>query len=109
MMLTRPAANVFERAVWIRELAVVGGLSAAFLSLLGLVARSAPTAFDRRWMPELQAIPWGELAFVPRLGSDLGGGWIGLIVAPALVVATFAGLLRWRLFLLLGAIFVLHF
>jgi membrane-associated phospholipid phosphatase len=108
--MTRPFGTVAsERGVWFRELCLTGGLSVAFLTLLLLVVESAPTSFDRRWAAEIQAIPWGELAFVPRLGSDLGGGTSDLFVLPALVAVAFACLRRWRLLLLQGAVVALHF
>jgi membrane-associated phospholipid phosphatase len=97
------------RSLVLRECVVLGGLAAAFASLMLLVARSAPTAFDRRWAAEIQAIPWGELAFVPRLGSDLGGGVSGAYVVPAVVVAGFVAFRQWRPLLLLGAVVALHF
>jgi membrane-associated phospholipid phosphatase len=98
-----------DRSALLRECVVLGGLAAAFATLLLLVARSAPTSFDRRWAAEIQAIPWGELAFVPRLGSDLGGGVSGAYLVPAIVVAGFVAFRQWRPLLLLGAVIVLHF
>ena len=97
------------RDACIREVVIVGGLLAAFLTLLLVVDRSAPTPFDRRLAGEIQAIPWGELAVIPRLGSDLGGGVFGLYVAPAVAAAAFVARRRWRLLALLLAVFALHF
>lgn len=97
------------RSVMVREAAVVGGLTAAFLSLLLVVGLSAPTSFDRWLAGVIQAIPWGGLAFVPRVGSDLGGGVYGFYVVPALAAGTFITLRRWRLLALLIAVFLLHY
>jgi membrane-associated phospholipid phosphatase len=110
MAMTRPIGSIaLERGAVLRESAVLGGLLAAFATLMLLVVRTAPTSFDRRWAAEIQAIPWGDLAFVPRLGSDLGGGLSGQFVVPAIVVAGVVAWRRWRLLLLLGAVTVLHF
>jgi membrane-associated phospholipid phosphatase len=107
-MTRRTAAVPLSPAVlW--ETIVVGSLAAAFLTLLLIVDRSAPTAFDRRYADQIQAIPWGALAFVPRLASDLGGGLYGFYLAPALTALAFAALRRWRLLALLLAVYVLHF
>jgi membrane-associated phospholipid phosphatase len=97
------------RDEWTWECGIVGALLAAFLTLLLAVDHSAPTSLDRRLAGQIQAIPWGALDFVPRLGSDLGGGVVGLVVAPLLAAATFAALRRWRLLVPLLAIFALHF
>ncbi|MGH2559575.1 MAG: phosphatase PAP2 family protein [Thermomicrobiales bacterium] len=97
------------RTVWIWELGIVGGLAAAFLTLLIVVTRSAPTSFDRRLAEEIQAIPWGILAFIPRLGSELGGGLYGFYLIPALTAAAFALLRHWRPLALLLAVYLLHF
>ena len=93
---------------WRREAALVGGLGAAFLALLVVVVRQGPTSLDRRLAAEIQGIGWGAFAFVPRLGSDLGGD-IGFYVAPAVLAAGFVAWRQWRLLGLLLAIFVLHF
>jgi undecaprenyl-diphosphatase len=93
--------------VW--EAAPVGGLVVGFVALLLIVRQAAPTDFDRRWAAEIQAIPWGEFAFVPHLGSDLGGGLYGAILAPALIAGTFVAWRRWRLLALLGVVVALHF
>src|SRR3712207_1946811 len=97
------------RNLWVWEVGVVGGLAPPFLALLLFVDHSVPTSFDRRLAGEIQSIPWGALAFVPRLGSDLGGGAYGFYIAPAVAAAAFAARRRWRLLALLLAVFVLHF
>lgn len=102
-------ATVSFRNDWIGELGVVGGLAAAFLALLIVVNRSAPTSFDRWLAAEIQAIPWGALALVPRLGSEVGGGRFGFYVLPAAAAAVFALRRRWRLLALLVAVYILHF
>jgi membrane-associated phospholipid phosphatase len=107
-MVRRTAAVPLPPAVlW--EAFVVGGLAVAFLTLLLAIDHSAPTAFDRRFADQIQAIPWGALAFVPRLASDLGGGLYGFYLAPALAAFAFAALRRWRLLALLLGVYVLHF
>lgn len=98
-----------NRNPWVSEIAIVGILAGAFLALLLLVHRSAPTAFDRRFADDIQAIPWGRFAVIPEVGSELGGGIVGFYIAPALVAAAFVALKRWRLLALLGAVYVLHF
>ena len=109
-MVRRLASTITAaRDVWLWELGIIGGLAAAFLTLLLVVTQAAPTAFDRRFAGEIQAIPWGALAFVPRLGSEVGGGVFGLYVAPAGAAVAFAARRRWRLLALLLAVFVLHF
>ena len=109
--MTRRLASTIGpfRDAWIWECGIVGGLFAAFLTLLLVVNYSAPTSLDRRLTGEIQAIPWGALEFVSRLGSDLGGGVFGIVVAPAVVAAGFATWRRWRLLVLLLAVFALHF
>jgi undecaprenyl-diphosphatase len=102
-------ANDPGRSGWVWEIGLVGGLVVGFVALLLVVIRAAPTAFDRRWAAEIQAIPWGELAFVPHLGSDLGGGVYGAFLAPTLTAGAFVVGRRWREFALLGAVFLLHF
>ena len=94
--------------VWGREVAIVGGLAAAFVTLLLVVECAAPTSFDRRLAGQIQSIPWGEFGFVPRLGSDLGGVF-GFYVLPAIVAVAFVAWRQWRLLALLAAVFVLHF
>ncbi len=109
-MLSRLAAAVrAKRRVYLCEAALVGSLTAAFLTLLLVVSVSAPTSVDRRLGGAIQSIPWGDLAFIPRIGSDLGGGVYGFYLVPALVTSGFVALRRWRLVALLLAIFVLHY
>ena len=109
-MVTRLASvSGSSRLIRIWEAGIVGALIVAFLALLLFVDHSAPTSFDRRFAAEIQAIPWGRLAFVPRLGSDLGGGVIGFYAAPAIAAVAFVAWRRWRLLALLLAVFVLHF
>jgi membrane-associated phospholipid phosphatase len=93
--------------IW--ESLVAGGVVAAFLTLLVIVSHSAPTSFDLRFAREIQSIPWGTFAFVPRIGSDLGGGVFGAFVAPTIAAAAFAVLRQWRLLALLLAVVALHF
>ena len=102
-------ANGTGRRAWVWEVGLVGGMVVGFVALLLVVSQAAPTAFDRHWAAEIQAIPWGELAFVPHLGSDLGGGLYGALVAPALTAGAFVVGRRWRQLALLGAVFLLHF
>ena len=97
-----------RRDFWTRETSILGGLVVPFLVLLFIVERSAPTSVDRWLLGEIQAIPWGGLAFVPGLGSDIGGGAFGLYVAPAGAAAAFVALRSWRLLALLVAVFALH-
>ncbi|MGH2533327.1 MAG: phosphatase PAP2 family protein [Thermomicrobiales bacterium] len=97
------------RNVWTGECAIVGGLAAAFLTLLLIVNHAAPTSLDRRLAEEIQAIPWGTLAFVPRLGSEFGGGLYGFYLFPAAAAAIFVLLRHWRLLALLLAVYLLHF
>ena len=59
-------------------------------------------------MSDVQGVPWGKFSFIPRLGSDIGGGVYGSYVVPGVVGAFFAATRRWRLLALLGLIFVLH-
>ena len=109
-MLSHLASAVrAHRRLCLREAAIVGGLSAAFVTLLLVVIASAPTALDRWLIGEIQAIPWGALAFVPRVGSDLGGGVYGFYLVPALAACVFVAFRRWRLVALLLAVFVLHY
>ena len=94
---------------WLGHAAVVGALSAAFLLLLWIVQRAAPTELDRTLAREIQAIPWGSFAFVPRWGSEIGGGLIGFYVAPPLLALGLILARSWRLLALLAAVFALHF
>jgi undecaprenyl-diphosphatase len=95
--------------VFTRDIIVVAGLVAAFLTLLGIVSLGAPTSLDRYLAGQIQAIPWGSLAFIPRLGSDLGGGVYGFYVVPAVAATTLGALRRWRLLALLLGVFALHY
>jgi undecaprenyl-diphosphatase len=97
------------RRAWLQELLILGALGGAFLVLLLFVDHSAPSAFDRSVAGAIQSIRWGELAFVPRLGSDLGGGVYGFYVAPAVAAVILTAMRRWRLLALLVAVFALHY
>ena len=109
-MLSRLACAVHaNRRVCLREAAIVGGLAGTFVLLLLVVIASAPTPLDRRLGGSIQSIPWGELAFIPRVGSDLGGGVYGFYLVPTLAACVFAALWRWRLVALLLAVFALHY
>ena len=101
-------APLRRRDAWTRETSIVGGLVVPFLLLLFIVERSAPTRFDRWLVGEIQAFPWGDFAFVPQLGSDIGGGVFGLYIAPAGAAAAFLALRSWRLLALLVSVFALH-
>lgn len=106
----RPASTIGPlRDAWIWECGFVGAPLAAFLTLLLVVNHSAPTSLDLQLARDIQAIPWGALDFIPRLGSDLGGGVFGLYLAPGLAAAGFAARRQWRLLALLVAVFALHF
>src|SRR6266545_5005144 len=98
-----------NRRFWVREIQIVGGLCTAFLALLLLVNASAPTSFDRWVAGSIQSIPWGDFAAIPRAGSDIGGGVYGFYAIPAVAAIVFAALRRWRLLVLLLAVFVLHY
>jgi membrane-associated phospholipid phosphatase len=84
-------------------------LVTAFLMLLLAVDHTAPSGFDRRGAALIQAIPWGQLAFLPQLGSDLGGGLYGFYVLPALVGGYVAVRRQWRVLALLLGVFALHY
>jgi membrane-associated phospholipid phosphatase len=60
-------------------------------------------------MRDVQGIPWGSLSFIPRLGSDVGGGVYGAYLMPAVAGVGFAATRQWRLLGLLAAVFVLHY
>ena len=94
---------------WRRELPLLAGLSAGFLALLVIVLNGAPTGADRWLGSQIQSIPWGAFSFIPRLGSDLGGGVYGFYVIPTLVGAVLAVKREWKLLVLLAGVFVLHF
>jgi len=97
------------RRYWFSHAAFAAVLSVAFLALLWIVRRSAPTEFDRALAREIQAIDWGAFVFFPRLGSEIGGGPIGFYVAPIVLATIFAFRRAWRLLALLAAVFLLHF
>jgi undecaprenyl-diphosphatase len=109
MLLNKIDAARLTRGAWMRELALVGGLGVAFLTVLLVVVLGAPTSVDRQLASQIQAIPWGRLAFIPRLGSDLGGGTYGFYLVPALAATTLGALRRWRLLALLLGVFALHY
>jgi membrane-associated phospholipid phosphatase len=110
MMLHQAISRIdIIRHAWTRDSFALGGLSAAFFGLLLLVNFSAPTSFDRWFAGQVQSIPWGSLAFIPRIGSDLGGGAYGFYLVPGLVAAGFVVRRRWGLLALLLAVFALHY
>jgi membrane-associated phospholipid phosphatase len=100
--------STFDRS-WVRESAIMGSLFVPFMTLLLAVDHASPSGFDR-WLAALvQSIPWGALSFVPRLGSELGGGMYGFYVVPAVVALLFTAMRRWRLLALVCGVFVLHY
>ena len=109
MMLRQLASSGPVLRACLREAVLLGAPVAVFLALLLLIDHRDPTSLDRRLAGEIQAIPWGALSFLPRLGSDLGGGLVGFYVAPVVAAGTFLARRRWRLLGLLLAVFVLHF
>jgi membrane-associated phospholipid phosphatase len=110
MMFQRAIARIgIIHHAWRRDGIAIGGLSAAFMGLLVLVNFSAPTSFDRWFAGQIQSIPWGSLAFIPRIGSDLGGGAYGFYLVPGIVAAGFVVRRRWGLVALLLAVFALHY
>jgi len=90
-------------------LSIVGPLLLAVAALLAAVLAGAPTGFDRWLAGHIQAIPWGSLDVIPRLGSDFGGGVYGFFVVPALAAAFLAYRREWLLLGLLAGVFVLHY
>ena len=92
-----------------REAAVLGALLAAFLVLLTAVPHGEPGAFDRRWGSEIQAIPWGDLRLIPRVGSEIGGGPPAFYFAPLALAGYLAWRREWVLLTALAALFVLHY
>lgn len=88
---------------------VFGALTLAFVALLVGVPHSGPSALDRALMVDVQSINWGSFAFIPSLGSDLGGGVYGTYLVPAIAGSWFAVTRRWRLLGLLALVFVLHY
>ena len=93
----------------LNELLIFGALAGAFLALLVTVPHAHPSALDRNLMEAIQGIRWGSFSFVPRLGSDIGGGVYGAYLFPAIAAALFAVTRQWRLLALLGGVFVLHY
>lgn len=91
------------------ELAIFGTLGVAFLALLVGTPHGDPSGIDRALMRDVQGIPWGSFAFIPQLGSDIGGGVYGTLVVPALAATLFAATRQWRLLALLAAVFALHY
>jgi undecaprenyl-diphosphatase len=92
----------------LQEILLVGAPLIAFLALLFIVVQTQPTGIDRELARDIQAFGWGSLAFVPKFGSDLGGGIYGMYLLPAIVSAGFAVTRRWRLLALVVAAFALH-
>ena len=92
-----------------REAAVLGVMLGAFIVLLTVVPHGEPGAFDRRWGSEIQAIPWGDLRFIPKLGSEIGGGSLAFYLAPLAVAGYLAWRREWVLLTALAALFVLHY
>lgn len=92
-----------------RHAVVVGALSTVFLTLLWIVQRAAPTEIDLALAREIQGIPWGGFAFIPRWGSEIGGGLIGFYLAPVALALGFILVRSWRYLALLCAVFALHF
>jgi undecaprenyl-diphosphatase len=92
-----------------REFVILGGLAGTFMLLLLTVVLWAPSGFDRAVGGAIQSIPWHGFRFVPRFGSDLGGGVYGAFLAPAAIGAFLATTRRWKLLALLGAVFLLHY
>ncbi len=93
----------------ISEGLIFGGLSAAFLALLVGFPHAAPSALDRALMADVQGLPWGRFSFIPRLGSDVGGGVYGSYLVPAMAGTFFAATRRWKLLALLALVFALHY
>jgi membrane-associated phospholipid phosphatase len=107
-MLPRRANTGFRWDLRVGEVVAFGGLLLSYAILLLIVERGGPTSWDRRVAGAIQAIPWGGLAFVPRLGSELGGGPVGFGAVPAATAAAFVVWRRWRRLALLAALFALH-
>jgi membrane-associated phospholipid phosphatase len=91
------------------EKALLAAISIAFLALLVVVDLAAPTGPDRWLAGRIQSIPWGDFEFVPAWGSEIGGGRVGFFVVPITVAIFFALRQQWRLLLLLGVVFALHY
>ncbi len=109
MASVRPLSIAISQRAWFSHATVVAALSAAFLLLLWIVQRSAPTALDRQLAREIQQLPWGSFAFVPTWGSEIGGGLIGFYLAPIALAVLLAIRRSWRLLSLLAAVFLFHF
>src|SRR5215208_1264 len=109
MMGPLPTVLGANQRALIREAIILGILLLAFASLTLALDHPEPTGFDRRVAAEIQSIPWGVLSFLPRLGSDVGGGVYGFYVAPAAAAVGFAAFRRWRLLALLLTAFALHY
>lgn len=88
---------------------VFGGLTTAFLALLVSVPHAGPSALDATIMRDVQNINWGKFAFIPTLGSDIGGGVYGTYLVPGIAGLWFAATRRWRLLGLLALVFALHY
>jgi undecaprenyl-diphosphatase len=80
-----------------------------FLALLLVATFWQPTGPDRWLVERMQDLPWGFLEFLPRLGSDVGGGRFAFYLVPAIAATVFIVLRRWELLALLGALYVLHY
>ena len=89
-----------------RELLIIGPLAGGFALLLGTVLIGAPNAVDREFTRTTQGL---GLHFLPWLGSEIGGGVYGTVIAPALAGTWFVATRRWKLLILLGAAFALHY
>jgi undecaprenyl-diphosphatase len=109
MLDTVATKNIDRNSTPIRELIVIGGLLAPFLTLLLLALQWQPTPWDRRFAGVIQGLDWGAFAVLPRFGSELGGGLIGFYAAPAATALLFAVTRRWQWLFLLATLFVLHF
>lgn len=109
MVAVRPVPITINQNAWIVPTAAVGLLSTAFLLLLWIVNRSAPTELDRQLARGIQQVPWGSFAFVPTWGSEIGGGLIGFYIAPIGLAVLLLARRSWRHLGLLAAVFLLHF
>ncbi|MFN0147321.1 MAG: phosphatase PAP2 family protein [Dehalococcoidia bacterium] len=98
-----------HRSGLVREALLVGVPMLAFLALLVVVAKSAPTGFDRSLAGSLQSLSWGPQTTLAGTISDVGGGPWGFYVIPALVAVFLAAKREWRLLVPLVAVFALHF
>ena len=98
----RPSMEAIERVL-------LTAIVCAFLMLLVIVDVAGPTAFDRWLAGQIQGIQWGGLDFLPALGSEVGGGMTGFFLVPLLVAGGFAIRRQWRLVVLIGAVYALHY